>query len=144
MVLYTFMPYKIGKWTTSTIDVLKFIDDKNKVNINPRAKDLPSGTYRNWVYPLKDAGYVEDKEGFVLTERGKSLLANLIANPPVSRRGRIKGNKRSTQINVQATGGTPLFEVSIQGTDTVYHALVDSELANEIIATISNLRKKKK
>jgi len=138
------MPYKIGKWTASTVEVLKFIDDKNKVSINPRLKDLQSGTFRNWIYPLKEAGYVEDKDGFILTERGKSLLANLIANPPVSRRGKIKGNKRSNQTNVSATDGAPLYEINIRGTDMVYQALVDSELANEIIAVISNLRKQKK
>ena len=81
------MPYTVGNWTKSVLKTLKFIDEQMKIGKKLKIKEFPSGTLRNWIYPLKNAGYITE-DGFELTTKGKELLQQLLANPPSDRRGK--------------------------------------------------------
>lgn len=137
------MAYEIGKWTESTRLLLKFIDERNQDGNHPRLKDLKNGTFKNWIYQLKTGGYVEFSDGFSLTEKGKNLLIQLNTNPPKSRRGQRRKSKRDIAIE-NTSPHTEGYEIVVRGTDTLYQALVDKGLANEIIKVISELRMKVK
>ena len=71
------MPYKIGHWTNSAIETLEYLKLENDKDSSPKLKDLPKATFKNWIYPLKDGGYLINGNGFRLTEKGVSLLNSL-------------------------------------------------------------------
>ncbi len=146
------MAYKIGEWTKSALQTLIFIRDRNTAGVKPRFGDFPSGTFRNWLYPLKNAGYLSvENNGFFLTEKGTALLNQLIHNPPTDRRGRKKIEEDST---VEEKSGTKknrrknevreqLYRVTIGSRDFAFDTLVSHKEAMEIIKKISEIKKDK-
>lgn len=145
-------PYDIGNWTTSTLKTLRFIKEQNDINKLPKLKDLPSGTYRNWVYPLKNGGYLQNGKGFSLTLKGLELLEQLTKNPPKDRRGRRSGYKKRTsklsrqEVNTEEKTQIPknnIYEVSVKGSEMVFQALVTEQEAKDIIKSIQDIKGKK-
>lgn len=133
-------------------ETLEFIKAQNDNNKRPKLKDLPSGTYRNWVYPLKNGYYLENGNGFCLTSEGIKLLEELRKNPPKDRRGRRRGYKKRTsklsrqEVNTEEKTQTPknnIYEVSVKGSDMVFQALVTEQEAKEIIKLIQDIKGKK-
>lgn len=96
--------YKIGHWTKSTLDTLEFVEKKELEGIFPRAKDFSNRTMINWIYILKDGGYVNNGNGFHLSDSGKELLKELRENKgTLDRRGRKSKKKRERRHEIIQT-----------------------------------------
>ncbi|MFH1053846.1 MAG: hypothetical protein V1740_05520 [Candidatus Woesearchaeota archaeon] len=134
--------YQMGHWTKGTLSTLEFIENQNIQNIKPRAKDMPTGTLRNWAYVLKKGDYLKNGDGFVLTEKGKDLLRVLSRNPPRERRGKIK--KRIQQIvTKQKTDDekSDAYRLVLEGADMILDTKIPRDWAMEILSTIASRKK---
>ena len=132
-------PYAIGNWTRSTVKFLEYLQSENSRGKFPQIKDLESGTFRNWGYPLKSSGHISNADGLKLTESGKELLRMLQSNPPQGKRGRKPKHKSKQFKEIESDG--KLYHVLVEGKSFTHEAIVTEEQADRIIAMISKIRK---
>ena len=128
------MPYKIGHWTNSVTETLEYLKLENDKGNSPKLKDLPRATFKNWIYPLKDSGYVINGDGFRLTEKGISLLNSLKQNPPT--RKKIKNNEIDIKISSN-------YQINIKGYNLNMEISLNNPQTMEVIKLISELQKEK-
>jgi len=136
------MAYEMNKWTTTTLETLKFIKEKNDQGIHPSTKELINGTMINWAYVLKKAGYLQNSDGFFLTDTGIKLLEELSLNPPQERRGKRKKHKLSLQKDDNKSSGQNLYRVRVEGIDVFFETAIDKEKAMQVLSFIANVNKK--
>ena len=147
--------YKEGNWTNSTLETLKFLFDENNAGRKPKLKDMKSGTRINWTWVFKQGGYVQNEDGYFLTEKGKQLLNNLLTNPPQDRRGKIKKqvaqhDKKMSQeeaigkfINERKQDKIKKdYRITIAGRDLTVDTLITHDEAMRLIKTISEIKGK--
>lgn len=145
------MAYAVGIWTPSTLKTLLYLKEKNDIGQKLKLQNIPSGTIKNWLYALKQGGYVVDSDGYKLNERGVALLEELKKNPPLDRRGRKRGIRRnhpklirkSEEQGTIPEEGMELYEVIVRGKDLAYHSLINEGQANDIVKSISEIKRKK-
>lgn len=138
------MAYEINHWTKATLELLEFLEGKERTNEKVTMKDFPSRTLINWFYPLRKGGYIEE-EGSKLTKIGRELLEQLRANRPLGRRGRrTKLNERvqHKQQPEENNNRTQPSRVLVQGENQHYERLISREEADAIIEFILKLKKK--
>lgn|SRR3989338_268910 len=136
------MVYNIGKWTPSTYKTLKFIyEAQSRGEKIRKLKDFPSGTMRNWFYPLKEAGYISNGDGYSLTEKGIELMKTFQENPPRDKRG-IKRVIKTYPVNQKDDEKDKLCKVTIQSRELVFETLVNHDQAQQIINHIMSFKKK--
>lgn len=134
--------YTLGNWTKSTFEVLDYLKQQNENNIFPLSKDLPSGTYRNWISPLKKGEYIADETRLQLTDKGKDLLEQLKNKSPEERRGKRTPAQHS-RINPRELSEENMYKITIQGKLHVHESLVSEKEAFNIINILLKKRKKK-
>ncbi len=141
------MVYNIGKWTPSTYKTLKFIYEAQSQGEKIRKlKDFPSGTMRNWFYPLKEAGYISNGDGYSLTEKGIELMKTLQETPPIDKRGRKRNQKldRNTKISPpkeQKKDEETVYRVLVEGKNRHFEHIISAEESSKIIQFILTLKK---
>lgn len=137
------MAYELNHWTKATLEVLEFLDGKERSGEKVTTKDFPSRTLINWFYPLRKGGYIEEK-GTNLTKMGRELLEQLKVNKPSGRRGRrtklIEKRKNKEQKNNIHTSQPS--RVLVQGENQHYERLITREEADLIIEFILKLKNK--
>lgn len=134
--------YKVGHWTNGTLRTLQEIQEKNAVGVKPKAKDLSSGTYRNWAYALKMGGFLTNGEGFVLTPEGEVLVAELQRHPPTEHRGIRQSELPAARRDVVSQAiDADAYRLTVEGRDIVMEAAITREQAMEVLSVISHLKK---
>ncbi len=140
------MGYTIGKWTPATLNTLRFINEAERKNEKIKLKNFPSRTYINWLYPLKEAGYVKNGDGFSLTTEGKKLLEELEDNPPKDKRGRRRtmvSNRHKERTNNKNINKDQLYRVTVGGKELGVDVLLNEEQAHEVIGFLLKIKKEK-
>lgn len=140
------MSYKVGNWTKSTSQTLTFIKERSDTGKNPKLHNFPSGTYRNWVYPLVNGGYVINEDGYKLTDKGLELLKQLIENPPSDRRGKkriieqVEVEEETPKRKKKQNAKPPMYRITLGGRDLAFDTVVTHEEAMKIIKEISQIK----
>ncbi len=137
--------YELNKWTQSTLATLRHIHEQNQKGIKTEAKDLASGTWRNWAYALIKGGYLKNENGFHLSNTGNELLTKLSLNPPENRRGKTRRQKGAIPKSRQSQQALSddVYRVLVQGKDLGFEMILTEEQAIQVVNLVSDLKRNK-